>query len=376
MKIAINTRFLLKNKLEGIGWYTYEITRRMVLAHPETQFYFLFDRPFSNEFIFASNVTPVVLKPPARHPLLFYIWFEYSVNKFLKRHNIDAFFSPDGFLPLRTQTPSYITIHDIAHVHFPQHHSLMVRNYYNYFMPRFVRKARHIFTVSKYSMDDIVHAYTIDPQKISFIYNGCREIYKPIDSEKQEEVRRRYTQDNPFFLYIGSIHPRKNMERVLKAFKFLIQQEEQQSHKLVIVGRMAWKASSVQKLMDDPLISKNLIWLGNLEDKELVKILGSSSALVYPSLFEGFGIPIVEALNCHIPVITSNTSSMPEVGGDGAYYVDPYSVDSIYNGMKRIIQDKNLRSKLIEHGKEQIHKFDWDKTAKKIYFRITNDQDV
>jgi glycosyltransferase involved in cell wall biosynthesis len=136
MRIAINTRFLLTGKLEGIGWFTYEICKRLVQQHPEHEFVFFFDRPFDPEFIFGKNVTPVVLFPPARHPFLFFAWFEVAVTRALNRHKIDVFFSPDGFMSLTTKVPTLLTIHDLAYAHFPEQIRFMDRKYYQYFMPQ------------------------------------------------------------------------------------------------------------------------------------------------------------------------------------------------------------------------------------------------
>ena len=129
MRIAVNTRFLLKNKLEGIGWFTYETVKRLVENHPEHEFYFFFDRPFEEEFIFGKNVHPIVLFPPARHPVLYFIWFEYSVANALKVYKIDVFLSPDNFLTLRTKVPTVLVTHDIAHLHFPEQVNFFDRKY-------------------------------------------------------------------------------------------------------------------------------------------------------------------------------------------------------------------------------------------------------
>ena len=137
MKIAINCRLLLKNKLEGIGWYSFEIVSRIVKNHPEHDFYFLFDRPFHPDFVFAKNVKPIVLSPQARHPFLWYLWFEFSVSKFLKKNNIDLFFSPDGYLSLNTNVKTLLTIHDLNFEHFPEQLPFLTRKYYQYFTPKF-----------------------------------------------------------------------------------------------------------------------------------------------------------------------------------------------------------------------------------------------
>ena len=151
MKIAVNTRFLIKNKLEGIGWFTYESLKRITRQHPEHEFVFLFDRPYAEEFIFSDNVTGRVLFPPARHPLLWYWWFEYSVTAALKQIKPDIFLSTDGYLSLACQVPQVIVMHDLAFEHFPDHVNALTARYYRHFTPKFAKKANRIATVSEYS---------------------------------------------------------------------------------------------------------------------------------------------------------------------------------------------------------------------------------
>ncbi len=365
MKIAINTRFLLKDRMEGIGWYTYEICKHMVAAHPEDQFYFFFDRQPAAEFIFGENVHPVILFPPARHPILFYIWFEIAVGQALKRIDADVFFSPDGFLCLNSSVPSFITIHDVAHIHFPEFVPYMMRKYYRYFMPKFVKKAQKIFTVSNYSKQDLLKTYKVKAEKILVFPNGCREIFAPLEIKQIKITRERIAGGDRYFVCIGSIHPRKNLAMTIRAFSKYRQLGY--TGKLVIVGRMAWHTTAVKKAIEDSLYRNDIILTGTVSDQELVNILGASDALVYTSLFEGFGIPILEAMQCGVPVIASNTSSMPEVGGNAALYVDPISLESIVAAMVTIHKDPVQVLELLNSSKEQMSKFNWTIASKGIY---------
>ena len=166
MNVAINTRFLLQGKMEGFGWYTYEISKRLVRNHPEHTFYFFFDRPFDESFVFEKNVVPLALSPPARHPILFYIWFEWSVRKALRKFKIDIFFSPDGYLSLGSKVRQVGTIHDINFEHNPQDVPLAPRIYLRKFFPKFAKKAHRLITVSEYSKSDIVQTYGVPEEKI------------------------------------------------------------------------------------------------------------------------------------------------------------------------------------------------------------------
>jgi hypothetical protein len=165
LKIAVNTRLLLHNKLEGIGWFTYEIFKRMAENHPEHTFYFLFDRAYHPSFVFSKNVIPVVVSPQARHPLLYKIWFDISLKRALKKIKPDVFISPDGYLSLTTDVPQINVIHDLNFEHYPNAMPAPSLKYYKKYFPLFAKKAKHIVTVSEYSKQDIVTTYTIDARK-------------------------------------------------------------------------------------------------------------------------------------------------------------------------------------------------------------------
>ncbi len=161
MKIAINTRLLIKDKLEGIGYFTFEVLSRITKAHPEHEFYFFFDRKFSKEFIFSDNVKAIVLYPQARHPILFNIWFDFSVTKALKKYKIDIFLSPDGMLSLKTKVPQIAVIHDLNFEYYPKDLPANITKYYKSRFPKFAKTASSIITVSKHSKENIMSCYNI-----------------------------------------------------------------------------------------------------------------------------------------------------------------------------------------------------------------------
>ena len=366
MKIAINTRFLLKNKLEGMGWFTYEVVRRIVLDHPEHEFIFFFDRPFDDEYIFADNVTPVVLFPPARHPFLWYLWFEWSVARALKKYQPDVFLSTDNFLTLNTDVPTVLVTHDIAHHHFPNQISFWPRKYYQYFVPKFNRKAARIVAVSAFTQKDIVDTYNIVSEKIAVACNGCRERFRPISDKEKTAVKKDYANGEDYFFYVGAIHPRKNVVRLIAAFDEF-KKRTQSTMKLLLAGRMAWQTGAVSEVLEKITCREDVVFLGYLNDDELPKLTAAALASTYTSLFEGFGIPILEAMFCDTPVLTSTISSMPEVAGDAAVLVDPNRIDEIANGMKLLFENEDLRQELVEKGRIQREKFSWERAADIVY---------
>lgn len=371
MVVVVNTRLMLKNRLEGIGWFTFETIRRIVQNHPEHQFIFLFDRPFDAEFVFADNVTPVVVWPPARHPLLWYLWFEWRIPAILKKYRADLFVSTDGYLSLRTKIPQVLVMHDINFVHRPKDLPWLTAKYYNYFFPKFARKANRLATVSEFSRNDIASSFGIDPARIDVVYNGCNTIYSPLSQEEIEAVRRKYSSGEPYFLYVGALHPRKNIVGLLTAFE-QYKTATGGSEKLLIVGGQMFKTKTISEKLSHMNSKADVVFTGRILTSELKQVLGGALALTFVPFFEGFGIPVIEAMAAGIPVICSNTTSLPEVGGNAVLYVHPENTEAISEAMQRISNDKELRITLVEKGHLQRRKFNWDGSAAKLWETIQN----
>lgn len=366
MRIAVNTRLLLKGKLEGIGWYTNETLKRIVRWHPEHEFIFFFDRPYDSSFVFADNVKPVVFGPPARHPLLFYTWFDLRIPYMLRKFKADLFLSPDGIMSLKTKVPTCIVMHDLAFEHYPEHLIASHKYYYRRFSPRFAKKAERIVTVSEFSRQDIASRYQVSLSKIDVSYNGAHDYYRPLGWEEREEVKKAYADGCEYFVFAGALHPRKNIINLLKAF-IAFKRRQRSNMKLVMVGRLAWNSEEIDEMRREMPFKEEVKWVGYLNVGELAKVIGGAYALVYPSLFEGFGIPILEALQCNVPAITSNTSSMPEVGGEAALLVNPKDHQDIADKMEKLYKDEDLRSRLIAAAPQQVAKFTWDRTAETLW---------
>lgn len=352
MKIAVNTRLLLPNSLEGIGRFTWETLKRMCLAHPEHEFHLFFDRAFNEDFICSSNMIPHVLAPQARHPILFRIWFNYSVSSRLDRLKADVFLSPDGYLSLRTNCPQLAVIHDLNFEHRPQDLPKKFLNYYKSFFPKFAKKAARIATVSEYSKKDLVNTYSCEPSKIDVVYNGISDVFKQ-DSNSQKEN---------YFLYVGSLHPRKNLELLIKAFARL--KSKHPDIQLKIVGATMFKEDFLNKdLRNTPGIE----FLGRVSDPQLAKLYNQAIALVFPSFFEGFGIPLVEAMACGCPVVSSKATCLPEIAGEAALYFDPLNDGELEHQMELILKDPEIGQNLVQAGLQQKEKYSWDQTAELLW---------
>ena len=369
MKIAVNTRLLLKNKLEGIGWFSFETLKRITKNHPEHQFFFIFDRPFDPDFVFSNNVTPIVAYPPARHPYLWYLFFEYGIPYHINKIKPDLFLSTDGWMPLHLKCKSVDVIHDINFEHHPEFIAPKPLWYYKKYFHQFAEKATRIATVSEYSKQDIQNTYNVDPEKIDVVYNGCNCLYRPLEELEKQNIRNQYTQGAPYFIFVGLVHKRKNLERLFIAFD-RFKKEDQKNTKFVVVGSLSCFEGDIEQTYSNMEYKEDVIFLGRKEIEELIMITGAAEAMLYVSLYEGFGIPILEGFHAEIPVITSKTTSMPEIAGNAALLVDPYSIDEITQSLVDISTNPTLKSELIQKGKQRKTDFSWDLTAELLWQTI------
>ncbi|MBQ7489133.1 MAG: glycosyltransferase family 4 protein [Bacteroidales bacterium] len=367
MKIAVNTRLLLPDRLEGIGWFEYETLKIITRQHPEHQFFFIFDRPYSSKFVFSNNIEPVAVFPPARHPYLWYAFFEYAVPRTLKRVGADIFLSPDGWLSLKTDIPQIAVIHDLNFEHHDDFLKPSHQKYMKKYFPQFANVAARIATVSEFSKQDIHTLYDIPNDRIDVVYNGVNtQRYVPLSDERKKLVRKTYTQGHDYFLFVSAIHKRKNLANILRAFdKF--KSERDSEIKFVVVGDKAGMQGDLDEVYRSMKYREDVIFLGHISTMELGWLQGAAIALVYASLFEGFGIPIVEAFHAETAVITSNVTSMPEVAGDAALLVNPYDYEEIAFAMRKLADEPDLRETLIQKGRAQREKFSWKQSADNLW---------
>ena len=355
--------------MEGYGYFIYETFKRITYTHPEDEFIFIFDRPYDNRFIFSSNITPVIAGPPARHPLLWKYWYDVKIPAVLKKYQADIFVSADGYCSLRTKIPQCMVLHDLAFLHFPQFSKRSHLAFYKKYTPEFLKKAKIVVTVSEFSKRDISEHYKIDEKKIDVVYSAAKEVFQPVNENTRNEIKRKYTGGKEYFLYVGAIHPRKNLMNLLKAFS-VFKKRQKSNTRLVLAGRLAWKYNSFIDSLKNYKYRDDVILLGYIDEPELIKITGSAYALVYPSLFEGFGVPVLEAMQCHVPVITSSHSSMQEIAVDAALFAEANSFEDIAEKMMRIYKDENLRKELIEKGSMIAKQYSWNRTAELLWQSI------
>lgn len=366
MRIAVNTRFLQKNQLEGYGHFINEIFKIIVFNNPQHEFLFIFDRPFSEEFIYSKNITAKIVTPKARHALSFRYWYDVKVPIVLKKWKADVFVSLDGFCSVTTSVPQVVCIHDLAFLHYPK---LIAKShfwYYKLMTPKFLKKASKIVTVSQYSKNDILKQYKIQENKIEVIYSGIRSEFCSVNNAEREKTKQLFSNGEEYFLFVGGVHPRKNVMSLIKAFS-IFKKWTKSNMKLLVIGRMAWQYSEIEEKLKTYKYRNDVELLGYADDTKLASIMSAAYVLVHPSFFEGFGSPIVEAFHSAVPVLTSNTSSMVEIADDAALLFDPNNIEDLAQQMILIYKDEKLKKQLIEKGIERAKDFSWNKTANKLW---------
>ena len=360
MIIGVNARLMIEGKMDGIGWFASESMRCMVADHPEHTFVFFFDRKPSPAFRFADNVEFVVLHPPARHPLLWYFFFEWSLRRALRRHHIDLLLSPDGFLPLQRRVPSLAVIHDLNFEHAKGNLKPSHQWYMSHYFPRFARCATRVATVSEYSRQDIAATYRIPLEKIDVVYDGAHVGYAPHSEEENSRTRNEFTGGKRYFIFVSTILKRKNLATLLTAFDRI---RDRHDLRLVVVGSRVWWQDELREAYDAMRHAGDVLFMGHTDTARLARLLSAAEALVYPSFFEGFGIPVLEAFYAETAVVASNTTSLPEVAGDAALLVDPHSAEAMAEAMEQLLQSPALRDELIARGRHQRTRFSWQHTA-------------
>ncbi len=362
MKVAINCWVLRNKQLDGIGYFTVNTISRIIKAHPEDQFLILCDKHFTEDYFELPNVRKYRLFPALRHPLLYIFYMECRLPLFLRKHRPDVFVSADGFLSLSSGCKQLPIIYDINFEHRPEDLRLKNRIYFRYFFKRFVRKASRIATISEFSKRDIGSFYGIDSEKIDNVSCGISSNFSPLHMTEVNEIRSKWSAGKQYFFFVGSMHPRKNIVRLIEAFT-LFKKHTGSDVKLLLAGSILWQKTAIEQTYADSDYKADIVFTGRLSDYDLQKVLGASLALTFVPVFEGFGLPIVEAMQCGVPIICSNVTSMPEVAGEATLLVDPYNVEQIAEAMERLFTDKVLQNQLIEKGYQQKQHFSWDKTA-------------
>lgn len=294
------------------------------------------------------------------------IWLQAQLPKILKKDRINVLHSPCYLVPLVSKVPAAVTIHDMTSALFPESFVLKHRLIYGTFVPLSARKAVKIIADSENTKKDIARLFSIRESKIETIHLGVDGKFSTGYSGREVgENRKKYKLDNKYILCVSTVAPRKNLVRLLESFKLLIEKKKINDYSLVIAGKRGWMCDDVFDTHKKLNLEKKVMFLDFIPEADLPLLYRGASLFVFPSLYEGFGLPPLEAMACGVPVITSNTSCFPEILQKSAIMVDPCDVNRLADEMYNVINDKGLRNELIRRGLEWVKKFTWNSTARK-----------
>ncbi|HDY67923.1 MAG TPA: glycosyltransferase family 1 protein [Candidatus Scalindua sp.] len=360
MRIGIDVRSLAHN-LTGVQRYTFSLIEALFKIDKENQ-YILFPREINQT---GSNTGK-------RKNLLLGIarwtkvasWEQFFLPLDALYRSIDAFHFPACAAPLLFPCPYVVTIHDMIYQLHPEKTIPSFRAYLNIMTPLIARKAKRIITVSHNSKKDIMRLLNIPGDKISVIYQAISEVFRPVrDSTLLQRILGKYQISSNYIFTVGTLEPRKNIVRLIRAFSIL-KHLKQYDGQLVIAGAKGWFYDEIFKVVEGLNLKKDVVFTGYVPDRELVYLYNGARIFVFPSLYEGFGLPPLEAMSCGVPVIASRISSLPEVVTDAAILVNPYDFNELAATIADLLHDEKLQTDLIETGFRNIQRFSWDKVAR------------
>jgi glycosyltransferase involved in cell wall biosynthesis len=335
----------------GIGEYSFELLQQFY-KNQNIQFsIYLKDKPLPHMPEASSHWQYVLVRPRK-------FWTQFGLPLYLFTHNPkpDVFFTPSHYAPRFSPVPTAIAIMDVAYLKFPQ--LFAVKDLYQ--LKAWTRysadNAKKIFTISESSKSDIIKEYQVLPEQVVVTYPGIKS------SLPMKELKKQFKLSENYVLFVGTLQPRKNIVRLIEAFSKIKNQKK--DLQLVIVGKKGWQYEEILAAPEKFHVLEKVKFLDFVSDEDLPSLYTNALCYVLPSLYEGFGLPVLEAMQYNCPVITSNVSSLPEAGGDAALYVDPTNVSDIADKMSSLLTNDELRKELIAKGQKQIKKFSWEKTAK------------
>jgi len=299
-----------------------------------------------------------------------YLWNNLLPFK-IKKYNFDLIHNP-GQIPIfkKFDGISLITIHDLSTFLFSKEHPLSRVIINKLILKRTIRNCNFIIVDSENTKKDVIKIFKVPEEKIDVVYLGVDEKYKILNKKQSLFLSKKYTKTDKFILYVGTLEPRKNIPNLIRAYCKI---KDKLPYKLIITGKKGWKYKPIFDLISELKLEDDVIFTGYIPEEDLPALYNGASAFVFPSLYEGFGLPPLEAMACGCPVITSNTSSLPEVVGDAGIMVDPNDVDELAKQIERVLTDKKLRDSMIKKGLKQAKKFSWEKCAKetlKVYEKV------
>ena len=362
MRIGINGRFLIA-KQTGVQRAAYNLVRSLVLMDSENE-YFLFTgaSQLDNPEWDHPNVTVVPSGIKGGENLRNHWWEQVTLPRLAKRYQIDILHSPANMAPLFYNRPSIVHIHDLCFVVNPQWYSYLFHSVYNFVIPRLARRATRVITNSNNSRNDLLQFCKIEADKVCLVYWAVDEAFTPIsDPVARAKI---HVPEEGYILYVGSLEPRKNISTLIEAYQELRTTHPQLKTKLILIGGESPLFADVRLKIKH--YSEDVIFKGFVDDDMLREYYRQANVVAYPSLYEGFGLPPLEAMASGAPVVTSITSSLPEVVGNAALLVSPYDYQQLADALAQVLENEDLRRTLRQKGLEQVKKFNWVRVARNV----------
>ena len=355
MKIGVMLRHL--GEPGGIGVYSENVLNALLSIDKKNCYVLCYCKADQlGKFSRFPNVTEKVIKGQYK------IWWDHvSIPRFAKIENIDLIYNPKLSIPIFTQCKTVLVMHGAEQFVHPWAYRWHDRVYFSIANPIFCKRADAIIAMTHIGAKDIVKYMRADPGKVHVIHEAYNEKCRVLEKDQVLQVKEKYALPDKYILFVGGLHPIKNFGNLLKAFAEI---KGDFPHKLVVVGFKRWKFSKDFQLIDKLGLHDDVFFPGYVADEEIPAFYNLADVFVFPSLYEGFGIPVLEAMACGCPLVTSKTGCSPEVTGDAAILVDPYNSESISDAVKAILKDSNLRERLIEKGFRRAKEFSWEKCAK------------
>jgi len=370
MKIGIESTPLLWGKKTGIGWYAYHLLKNIKKIDKEN-FYTLYccsvkqySKKFNLKDEFKSSNFNVSIKFFPNRIYNYTVQIFLPVELFYGRFDIIHTLHP--FSPIKIKSKYVATIHDLTPLISNDWFSELHSKKFKFIITKTIKRADKIIADSISTKNDIIKFFNYSEENIEVVYLAADDIYRPIeDKEEIEKIKKKYGISKNYILFVGTIEPRKNLVRLLSVFERF--KNKFNDYQLVIVGQTGWMTEKFfEKLKNLPEnVKKDIILTGYIPVEDMIFLYNGCALFIYPSLYEGFGLPVLEAMSCGVPVVTSNISSLPEVGSDACIYVDPYNEEEIIYTVEKVLTDESLRKKMKEKGLERAKLFRWEKTAKK-----------
>ncbi|MEO6254867.1 MAG: glycosyltransferase [Ferruginibacter sp.] len=359
MIIAVNTRLRKEGQPAGYENFMFELLDQVTKKYPQHQFLYIFDMDFNNNRSFAKNVLPLVTGPETRTNLRLQYWFNYKIPAILRKHKADVFVSMDGICSMRTKKPQCLLISDLGFLQRTQPTKKNNARFYKKHTAGFLSMAKTIVTVSDPARSMIADEYKINATGIAVIRPGVDSVFKPMDWEEKELIKKKYTEGKAYFLSSGGIDQRSNLIKLLKGFSFF--KKRQKSNMLLLVaGRVD---ESFKKELKTYKYRNDVILLEALTKEQLAKITAAAYAMVYPVLYDDLAIPPLQAMQCEVPLVVSNAGALPFICGNAALYADPADFTDIAEKMMLIFKDEHKAAALVQAGKALLQQHQWHISA-------------